>query len=90
MDGTRFERKSSGAIDTVGPKEVAKAFTMQENAMSKKVLWYVAANGSGIKNYGEKGIVGRTESGDGMSMKIQRADVEKVLGSVHKMNLGGE
>ncbi len=28
----------SGAIETVGPKEVAKAFTMKEKAMSKKGL----------------------------------------------------
>ncbi len=57
--------------------------------MSKKVLGYGAAKGSKIKNHGEKWIIGYTEAGDGMSMKIQRAVVEKVLGSVHKMNLGG-
>ncbi len=57
-------------IDTVGPKEIAKAFKMRENAMSKRGLGYVAANGSKIKNYGEKRIVGYTESEDGMSMKI--------------------
>ncbi len=41
------------------------------------------------KTYGEKRIVGHTESGDGLSMKIQCADVKKVLASVHKMNMGG-
>ncbi len=45
----------AGAIDTVGPKEIAKAFKMNENAMSKKGLGHLAANGSKIKNYGEKG-----------------------------------
>ena len=79
----------SGAIDTVGLKEIAKALTMKENVMSKKGLGYVAANGSKIRNFGEKRIVGYTEAGDGMSMKIQRADVKKVLGSVRKMNVGG-
>ncbi len=49
----------------------------------------MAANGSSIKNFGEKRIVGHTESGEGMRMKIQCAEVKKVLGSVHKMNMGG-
>ncbi len=39
-----------------------KAFKMMENAMSKRGLGYVAANGSKIKNYGEKRTVGHTES----------------------------
>ena len=79
----------SGAIDIVGPKDVAKAFEMKETAMSKKGIGYIAANGSGIKNFGEKKIVGYTESGESMSMKIQCAEVKQFLGSVHKMNMGG-
>ena len=59
----------SGAIDAVGPKEIAKAFTMNESVMSKG-LGHVAANGSKIKNYGEKRIVGHTEARDGASMKV--------------------
>ncbi len=42
---------------TVGPKEIARAFEMKETAMSKRGVGFVAANGSGIKNYGEKKIV---------------------------------
>jgi hypothetical protein len=79
----------SGAVDTVGPKEVAKAFKMKETVMSKKGIGFVAANGSSIRNYGEKRVVGYTDSGEGLSIKIQCADVTKVLGSVHKMNMGG-
>ncbi len=79
----------SGAIDTVGPRSVAKAFKMQEKVMSKKGIGCVAANGRVIKNYGEKRVVGYTDTGEGLSMKIQCADVQKVLGSVHKMNMGG-
>ncbi len=48
----------SGAIDTVGPKEIAGAFKMRETEMSRRGIGFVAANGSGIKNYGEKEIVG--------------------------------
>jgi hypothetical protein len=38
----------SGAVDTVGPKEIAKAFEMKETAMSKIGIGFVAASGSGI------------------------------------------
>ena len=69
----------SGPVDAVGPKEIAEAPTIKENAMWKKGLGYVAANGSKIRNYGEKRSVGYTESGDGVSTKVQCADVEKVL-----------
>ncbi len=47
----------SGSIGTAGPKEIARASEMKETEMSKRGTGYVAANGSSIKNYGEK-IVG--------------------------------
>ncbi len=52
----------SGAIDTVGPSEVAKAFEMKETEMSKRGMGYVAANWSSGKNYDEKKIVGYTDA----------------------------
>ena len=67
----------------VGPKEIAKAFEMKETAMSRRGIGYIAADGSWIKNYGQKNIVGYT-----FSLRMQCADVKKVLGSVHKMNGG--
>ena len=79
----------SGAIDTVGPKDIAGAFKMRETEMSRRGIGFVAANGSGIKSYGEKKIVGYTDNGEAVSMRGQGADVKKVLCSVHKMNLGG-
>ncbi len=48
----------SGAIDAVGPKEIAKAFEMKETEMSKRGKGYVAANGSSIEYYWESKIVG--------------------------------
>ena len=62
---------------------------MRETEMSKRGIGYVAANGSGIKSYGETKIAGYTDDGEGVSMRVQCADVKKVLCSVHKMNLGG-
>ncbi len=79
----------SGAIDTVGQKEIPKAFEMKETMMSKRGIGFAAANGSGIKNYGEKRIIGYTENGEEVSLRIQCADVKKVLGLVHKMGMGG-
>ncbi len=54
---------------------------MRESEMSKKGIGFVAANGSGIKNYGEKLTAGYTDDGGAVSMKV--------LCSVHKMNMGG-
>ncbi len=48
----------SGAIDAATPKEIAKAFEMKETIMSRRGIGFPAANGSGIKKYGEKKIVG--------------------------------
>ena len=79
----------SGAVDTVGPQEFAKTFEMKETAVSERGVGLVAANGSGIKNYGEKQIIGHTEDGEGVSLRIQCADAKKVLGSAREMNVGG-
>ena len=38
--------------------------------MSKRGIGFVAANGSGIKNYGEKRIAGYTDDGEGVSMRV--------------------
>ncbi len=42
----------AGAVDTVGPTEVARALKMKETVMSKKGIGYLAANRSSIENYG--------------------------------------
>ncbi len=57
--------------------------------MSKRGAGSVAANGSSIKNYGEKKVVGHTDGGEGESTQAQRADVKKCTRSVRKMNLRG-
>jgi hypothetical protein len=79
----------SGAIDTVAPKNVANRFVLKETAASRRGVGFVAANGSKIKNYGERKVTGYTDEGTAVSMRMTCADVHKVLGSVHKMNQGG-
>ncbi len=80
----------SGAIDAVGPKEIATAFEIKEAEMSKRGIGYAAANGSSIKNYGEEEIVNYTDDGESASRRVQCADVKKVLRSAHETNLGGD
>ncbi len=54
----------SGAIDAVGPKEIAKAFAMQETEMSKRGI-------GDVGNYGERKIVGHTDDGESVRMRVQ-------------------
>ncbi len=61
---------------------------MKDTIMRKRGIGFLVAGGNGIKNHGEKKIIGHTEDGEGESLRIQRADVKQVLGSVHKMNMG--
>ena len=48
----------AGGIDTVGPKDVAKAFEIKGTTMSRRGFGHVAASGSSVENHGEKKIVG--------------------------------
>ena len=53
----------SGAVDTVGPKAVGQAFPILPTRESSLGLGYRAANGSPIRNFGERTIEGQTEDG---------------------------
>ena len=46
----------SGAVDHVITKDAAKAFNVIETNASRNGLTYRAANGTPIKNYGEKKV----------------------------------
>ena len=48
-------------------------------------IGYRAANGTHIKNHGERTIEGLTEEGQNLRMKITVADVSKVLASVSRI-----
>lgn len=78
----------SGAIDTVGPQEIAKAFETKETAIRRIGRGLPAATVSEIKNCREKKTVGHTEDGEGVSLRTQCTDAKKAVGSVHKMNVG--
>ena len=79
----------SGAVDTVVPRETARAFAVRPTEMSKRGIGFIAANGSKISNYGEKKVIGWTDEGMCMGMRMTCADVKKPLCSVYRMNMGG-
>ena len=75
----------SGAYNTVGPVKVGTHFKLNPTEASASGRHYRAANGSVIRNYGQRVITGHTNEGRAVTMPIQVADVGKVLGSVREM-----
>ena len=53
----------SGAVDTVGPKRVGEGFPINPTKESAMGIGYRAANGTHIKNHGERVIEGLPEKG---------------------------
>ena len=79
----------SGAYNTVGPPTAGTYFKIEQSKASHAGQHYRAANGSTIKNYGQRVVSGSNENGKKVSLPIQVADVNKVLGSVREMvNVG--
>jgi hypothetical protein len=79
----------SGAIDHVMPPSMAPSIKAHPTAASIAGRGYSAANGTKIANHGEKTLRGITETGAPFSMNIQCADVTRALGSVYRLNQGG-
>ena len=75
----------SGAVDHVAPRTLAKGTPVRETKASKMGVRYIAANGSEIRNEGEKCIKGFTEGGTPLSMTWQIAGVKKPLARVGRM-----
>ena len=79
----------SGAIDSVIPKGVASGVKVKETRASRQGLKYRAANGTPIKNEGERELQGYTGEGNKANMTMQVAAVTKPLGSVRAMLKAG-
>ena len=75
----------SGAIDTRTSKEVGRAFPLKETPASKAGMKHEAANGTEIRNYGERDLQGVNEDWSTMGMTAQVADVQTTFASVHCM-----
>ncbi len=75
----------SFAIDTVSPKGIAKAFEVKET-IDREQERHRNCGGKGKRDQDLRGgerIVGHMEDGEGVSLRIQRADVKKVLQDEH-------
>ena len=75
----------SGAFNTVGPPKTGTHFPLKQTQASKAGKHYRAANGTTIRNHGQRVVTGLNENGHKVGMPIQIADVNKVLGSVREM-----
>ena len=69
----------SGAVDTVGPQSAGRVFPIKPTKASREGNNYIAANGSPVKNYGERLVKGGTDNQIKVSMPIHVADVKRVL-----------
>jgi hypothetical protein len=75
----------SGAV-AVGPESVARVVKTMSTRASRAGLTYVAANGTQIKNEGQKSLSGMSNEGIPINMVMQVCDVKRVLvlGSVSR------
>ena len=87
MMGTKKVRITvdSGAAETVGPRNIAKGIPIRPTKASREGRHYRAANGTQIKNYGQKRLEGVDKKWTSTGITIQVADVHKTLASVGKM-----
>ena len=74
----------SGAMESVMSKEHAKNVRInRDNGQENQ--WYRAANGSRMRNQGEKRLMWSTDAGNVGGIPMQVTDVTKPLGSVGKI-----
>ena len=79
----------SGACETVGPANVVTSFELTPTSASTNNVHYVAANGTRIRNHGQRTIQGVNDSGNRIGFAMQAADVNKVLAAVNQIVAAG-
>ena len=72
----------SGAGETVGPKTIAPHIPISPSKGSIAGVGCVAADGTKISEHGERMLIGVDNEGMAMGMKMQVADVSKLLAAV--------
>ena len=65
-------------------------FEVKPAESSKAGRHYSVANGSVIKNYGQRIVTGKNDQGAKVSLPIQAADVESMMGSAREMVDAGD
>ena len=71
------------------PRWLAQGVPIRETEASKQGLSYRAANGTRIKNEGERKLIGYTSEGNFVDMGMQVGEVTKPLGSARAMMRAG-
>jgi len=80
----------SGSVDTVGPPTIGVGIPINPTKASKAGRNYTAANGTKIKNLGEKKLQALSAEFDQLSIHMQVGEtVNKFLGSVAKISATG-
>lgn len=72
----------SGASERVIPKKALGRIPTAQSPGSKMGLYYTAANGGSINNYGQEHVNGSTEDGQEVHITMQVTDVNKASVSV--------
>jgi hypothetical protein len=75
----------SGAIDWVFTPEAGEAFETKPSIFSKYGINYTAANGTEIKNFGQKTLTGYSNEWTPLSVNVQIADVKSNLAAGMKI-----
>ena len=75
----------SGAIDWVFTPEAGEAFDTKPSIFSKYGINYTAANGTEIKNFGQKTLTGYSNEWKPLSVNVQIADVKSNLAAGMKI-----
>ena len=83
--GNLSVKDDSGAINSVGPLDMARGVRIRETPASRSGMKYRAANGTPSVNQGEKSVNGITTEVKRVNLTCQIADVMKPLGSVRAM-----
>jgi hypothetical protein len=75
----------SGAIDWVFTPEAGEAFETKPSMFSRYGINYTAANGTEIKNFGQKTLTGYSDEWTPLSVNVQIADVKSNLAAGMKI-----
>ena len=82
LKGSISGSKMTGAVETVMPENMAQRIPTEQTYRSRHGGGFRAANGTHIKHYGQKNIVGYGDQFQGVKLKAQVAEVRSALGSV--------
>ena len=79
----------SGASETVAPEDILTSMDLAEGDAQKEGVRYEVADGTLIRNLGDRSYVAMSEEGSLRNMKVQVCDVNQPLLSVRRVTQAG-